>query len=207
MTHLRFPLLLPLLCIPFVLAGCDAGGGDTITLSTNSVLEPIGYTFQYRKDEVEDGSVLVTVPPNSDPRSLDDILREEAATSRSQIQSAKVERVTFKRVTPGDSNTGSVSSRSKVFQYLSRIEVHLGSESGPLIAAEEPVPVPDTNAPIDMNLGPVGSDVGSVDVTSTLKNESPTPATLDLRVSTPNDIGDPFDEIKIEVYYSIEVPE
>ena len=207
MTNTRLSLLIVALLLPLVLVGCDAAGGGPITLSTNSVLDPIRYTFQYKQDEVRNGNVLVTVSPDPDRRSLDDMLRVEAATSRSEIQSAKVERVTFKRVTPGGSNTGSVSSSSKVFQYLSRVEVRLGSESGPLIAAEEPVPVPDTNAPIDMNLGPVGSGVGSVDVTSTLKNQSPTPATLDLRVSTPDDVGDPFDEIEIEIYYSIEVPE
>lgn len=191
------------LLLSVILAGCDSvgGGEDTITLSSesNEEFDPIEYRFQYKREDVTNGTISVTSSPNSDQQSLDEALSSIAAASRSDIQSAKVTRVTFRRVT-GGSSASRVKSEAKVFDYLSRAEVRLGSSSGPVVAIQEPVSSIGGNSEVDMDLGPDASNVSDV-----LKAESPTSATLNLDVADPDQIGAPFDEIEIAVFYSITV--
>lgn len=196
----RFSVFVAIIVGGAVLAGCDSleGGDDTITLNNNTGLEPIVYRHQYTRDDVRDGVISVS---DSSENSLDDLLKEAAAASRADIISAEVTEVTFQRITGADTQFGTAPSgmAPKVFPYLSRAEVYLDGEPGPLIATAEPVPVPDNNRAVSMSLGPGASDVASV-----LKNGGPT-ALLRLRLSDPESIGQPFDEIEIEVSYSIKV--
>ena len=196
----RFCVLAVIIAGSVVLVGCDSleGGDDTITLNNNTGLEPIVYRHQYTRDDVQDGTISVA---DSSENSLDVLLKEAAAASRSDIISAEVTEVTFQRITGADTQFGAAPSgrAPKVFPYLSRAEVYLGGASGPLIATAEPVPVPDNNRAVSMSLGPGASDVASV-----LRNGDAM-ALLRLRLSDPDSIGQPFDEIKIEVSYSIEV--
>ncbi len=202
MARFRFPLLLVVLSLSLVLVGCDSigAGDDTITLSseTNDEFNPIEYTFQYSRSDVENGTISVTSRPN-DGQDIDEPLDRIAAASRSDIQSAKVTKVTFRRVSSG----GSSAETSKVFDYLSKAEVRLGTRSGPLVAVEEGISSAGGNSAIDMELGP---EADASSVTDVLKNgDRPTSVAFNLDVQNPDDIGDPFDEIEIEIFYSITV--
>lgn len=189
-----------LLVSGLLVAGCDAlgGGEDTIVLNNNTGLDPVSYLHRYRQSDVSNGTVTVTAQPRDD---LDAMLRSAAGVSRSDIVSAEVTEVTFRRVTGTSvSSLNQHGGSTEVFPYLSRAEVRLGEASGPTIAIQEPVPVPDANTPVEMSLGS-----GASDVTSQVRNGN-TNTVLDLRLSDPSEVGDPFDEVEIEVSYAIEVP-
>jgi len=196
----RFCVLAVIITGGLLLAGCDSlgEGEETITLNNNTGLEPIVYKHQYSQEDVQEGIISVSA---SSENSLDALLEKAAAASRSDIVSAKVTNVTFRRITGKRTAFGDGPSEvsPKVFPYLSRAEVYLGGESGPLIATAEPVPVPENNRDVTMTLGTGASDVASV-----LKNGD-TLALLQLRLNDPDNVGEPFDEIEIKVSYSIEV--
>jgi hypothetical protein len=190
----------------FFAAGCDAGGiggddGEPVVLNTNTGLDPVRYNFRYSRDSIDNGRILVSSYPDTSAgrKSLDQMLSDAAAASRSDIQSAEVTQVRFGRITPKSGARGGPVPRSKAFPYLSRTEMHLRTPSGPLVATAGTAD-PSGTTLVDMTLGPDASNVAAA-----LKAGRPTKAFLDLQVQSPDDVGEPFDEIKVEISYSIEV--
>jgi hypothetical protein len=189
-------LLLSAATLAVLLVGCDATGSEeTITLNNNTGLEPIEYTFEYDQDDERDGQISVSARPDESSPSLENLLREQAAASLSDIVSARVTRVRIRSVSTTTRATGVVP---KVLPYIATTEVYLGGTAGAPIAREEDVPTTMGNSFIEMEPAD-----GAEDVTSAARNGRPE-ATLVFDVEDPSSVGNP-DRVGIEISYSIEV--
>jgi hypothetical protein len=189
-------LLLSAATLAVLLVGCDVTGSEeTITLNNNTGLEPIEYTFEYNQDDERDGQISVSARPDESSPSLENLLREQAAASLSDIVSARVTRVRIRSVSTTTSATGVVP---KVLSYIATTEVYLGGTAGAPIAREQDVRTTMGNSFIEMGLAD-----GAEDVTSAARNGQPE-ATLVFDVEDPSSVGNP-DRVGIEISYSIEV--
>jgi hypothetical protein len=195
MTNVRLSLLIAALLLPLVLIGCDATGGDTIVLNTtedDAQLDSIEYSFRYRPDEVNDGTVEVVSEKEDDPGvadTIDDLLSRNGF-SRADIVSAKVvEAILIRRSDP------SSSSLPKVFQYLDqgKIEAFLGDNFSGKPFAEKEIQSTDKKIPLDI--------LNGGDVTTEMKSGT---ERVSLRLSVTSNVSQE-DAVDVRLAYQIEV--
>jgi hypothetical protein len=126
--------LLPLsfVVLTAVLAGCDATGSqDTAVLNANSAVPPIvEYEVRYTSENVHDNGQRVSDSSNA-ADNLDAILRDNGF-GRSDVVSAEVDSVVFIR----RSSESAAAVRPKVFPYLTRAAVFLGTGTDQVRIAE-----------------------------------------------------------------------
>lgn len=194
MTTVRLSLLLAVL-LPLVLAGCDSAGENTIVLNTtddDTQLDPIEYSFRYKPEDVNNGTVEVVSEKEDDPKlddTIDDLL-DRNGFSRKNIVSAKVvEAILIRRSDP------SSSSKPKVFQYLDggNIEVFLGEDlSVSPFAGKD---IQSTDKRVSLNILDGGG------VTKEIKSGT---ERVSIRLSVTDNVSQE-DAVDVKVSYQIEV--
>jgi hypothetical protein len=192
MTTVRLPLLLAVILLPLVLAGCDAAGGDTATFSENSEIPPtVEYEFEYDAGNQVQGQNLVEVTSGG-ADNLDEVLRVNGGFSRSSIVSASVDSVVFIQVSPPEDDERSNSKF--IFTDLAGAEVFLGNDdSGVRIAQGEFEPTDRRDR--------VPLDVVTNNVTETIKTGS---TKAFLRLETSESLSQK-DIVAVKVFYKITV--
>lgn len=186
----RWGVLLGLLFL-IVLAGCDSSANETIVL--NDPLNPTEarFEFTYDADDLDDGVIQVT---SEEADQLGDVI-DAYGYGRSDVVSARIEAVTMERLTQPESSATQPKA-AKVFDYLSRAEVYLGtSTDAPRIGSIEPVPF---SAEVELGLE------SDRDVTSRVQSGS-TRALLVLTVDDESLIGSGGDRIEVDVRFRVEV--
>lgn len=183
-------LLAPLVALLMVLPGCDSSQEETIVLSDPLTPTESSFLFSYDENQFSGGVITVT---SSETDELSDVLAAYGGYTRDDIVSVRVEEIQLERLSVGGT---AAEPAPKVFNYLSRVEVYMGSSTdAPLIGSLEPVPF---NAQVALNLGP------DRDVTSQVKAGA-TRALLRLAIEDPNQIGSGGDRVEVTVRFRIEV--
>jgi len=185
-------LLLPVVGLALIVAGCDATGSQgTAVLNADSVEPPIvEYRFEYDSDDQVDGQNLVRVGSDG-ADNLDDVLRENGF-QRSDVVSARIDSVKFVRVSA--KRKEGRPAPNFVFDNLLRAEVFLGTgTSAPQIAGGDFDPNDEAE---EVLLG-----VETRNVTGVVQ-QGATSAFLELETS--GDITR-TDRVDVRVYYRIEV--
>jgi hypothetical protein len=181
--HRTLPVVL-IGALVLLIGGCDSAGTgeETIVLNANSPQEtrPVAsYEFEYR---VEGPGTIEVTSLQSD--NLDQIL-SNAAASRSDITAAEVDSVRLLGLSPQD-------VAAKVFPYLNRVEVYLGTDDTGTQIAEQVI---RPNPPPELTLR-----TSSLNVTSTVK-EGRQPAFL--RLDAQDGTFPRTDRVEVEVYYTL----
>lgn len=191
----RARIALGALLLVVVLPGCDSGGSGDETLVLNDPANPTEATFVFPYTESDFNNGVVTVE-SEEQDQLSEVLSAYGGYSRSDVISARVEEVHMERETLG--GTAAAAPATKVFEYLSRVEVYMGtSTNAPLIGVKEPIP---SNPPMEITLD-AGPDR---DVTSQVQS-GPTRARLRLSLDDPSQIGSGGDRVEVTVRFRIEV--
>jgi len=181
------------LLLVVALPGCDSGGGgggETIVLSDPLNPTEASFEFTYTEDQLSNGEITVA---SEEQDGLSQVI-SAYGFRRSDVVSARVEEVKLERISaPNPSSTQLVT---KVFNYLSKVDVYLGtSTEAPLIGTRQPIP---SDQEVTLDLGP------DRDVTNQVKS-GPTKALLRLSISDPDQIGSGGDRVEVEIRFRIEV--
>lgn len=172
------------------LAGCDSGGSETLVLRDPVNPTEARFEFTYTETQWENGRVLVT---SAETDQLSAVL-DTYGYRRGDVVSARVESVALERLSTAQSSAR--PEPAKVFGYLERAEVYLGTTTdAPLVATRQPIPF---DPEITLDVGP------DRDVTQQVQG-GPTRALLLLEISDPNLIGSGGDRVRVDVRFRIEV--
>jgi hypothetical protein len=190
-----------------LMPGCDTtGANETIELSGDSPIPPeIEYVFEYAREDVNDGTVVVSATPerSGETPTLDAVLEENGGYTRSDVQAASVEKV----VIDDASTTAGLQALPaqpapdrRVFRYLRQAQISLNGEGGPVVARGE---VSD-DGPDDLAIAS-----GASDVLAAIQSGSPTRSTLELDVQDPSSVptrDQGGDKVRVTITYALQLP-